>query len=440
MKKLYIKDILKDNFSNDNVEIYGWIAKIRKQKENIFVDLADSTGFIQIVFEKEKLGELSFNEAKQFTVESALLINGTIKEINSKFEVVANSFEIIAKASMILTPHPRSDFNIFDERFTHQILSNKHIYLRNPKLMAIQRFRNLMLYTVRKWFFDNNYIEIAAPVLTPVSLYDDKTVIPVKLQEQDLFLSQCVGYYLESASMAHEKVYNISPSFRGEEGRSKRHLLEYWHIKAELAFGDLEDIISIVEALIKYLTEEMVKSEEVTEIFKILGTSFCTDGLKAPYPRISYDDAIKLLNESGVDIEYGKSISSNDEEILSKKYDSPVWLTGIPRKIEPFPYSIDENRNDLTMVADLIASNGFGELLGVAEKIYQIDMLDERMNEKGKLNDNRYEWIRETHMMGCVPHIAFGMGVERLIRWLMNIPHVRDAHPFPRVFGRKIRV
>ena len=169
-----------------------------------------------------------------------------------------------------------------------------------------------------------------------------------------------------------------------------------------------------------------------------IGTNMCLDGMKTPFARISYEDAIDHLREKGHGITFGKGLSTVEEKVLSEMFDGPFWVTGIPRVVEPFPYCIDEENPTLTRVADLIASNGYGELLGVAEKIHDPHELDVRLEEKGKLGDERYEWIREVHRVGCVPHTAFGMGVERLIRWLLNIPHVRDAIPFPRTFKRRV--
>lgn len=170
-----------------------------------------------------------------------------------------------------------------------------------------------------------------------------------------------------------------------------------------------------------------------------LGTPICTDALKAPYPRITHQEAIKMLRADGdAEANFDTALSTAEEEMLAKHFDSPFWIVGIPRAVEPFPYVIDQNDTRITMVADLIASNGFGELLGVAEKIFDPAMLKERMAEKGKLEDSRYSFVHDVHGTGCVPHIAFGMGLERLIRWLLNIPHVRDAIPFPRVVRRNI--
>jgi asparaginyl-tRNA synthetase len=442
MNKIHNCGELRIENIGQKVNLSGWVKAKRESKQIIFLDLCDSTGTVQLVLEEEKIGHERFNSSKKITVESAIEVSGTIKinDLENK-EIQVDNFYIISLSTKHYTPELRSDFDIFDEKYTNQILSNRHLYIRNPKLMAIQKFRNLLLYHMRNWFFENNFIEIAAPILTTIPLYDDKTAIPVTMNKQNLFLSQCAGYYLEASAMAFERVYNIAPSFRGEESKSKRHLLEYWHIKAELVFGNLEDIIALVESILKYLTEKLKQEKEITNIFQLLKTEFCLDGLNIPFPRIAYEEAIDYLQKKGCNIQFGESIGSRDEEkLLSEKFNSPYWITNIPRSIEAFPYMIDEKDTRVTKTADLIGSTLYGELLGVAEKIYTIDMLDERLKEKGIENDPRYEWIRDIHKAGCVPHIAFGMGVERLIRWMMNIPHVRDAHPFPRIFDRKIDV
>lgn len=254
--------------------------------------------------------------------------------------------------------------------------------------------------------------------------------------KEDVFLTQCVGFYLEAAVHAFEKVYNIGPSFRGEESRSKRHLAEYWHVKAEVAFGDIEDIISIVENLIGHVVAQCQR--EINAVVSILGGEPPDIRWETPFPRISYREAVSILDSSGHTLEFGNSLASAEEELLSGRFESPFWVTGLPRATEPFPYVISPTDPEVTQTADLIADRGFGELLGVAEKITDLTMLDERLAEKGKVDDYRYDWIRELRQFGCVPHIGFGMGLERLIRWLLNIPHVRDTIPFPRIFRRRV--
>ena len=289
---------------------------------------------------------------------------------------------------------------------------------------------------VREWFELNGFLEFDAPILVLAPLYDDSTAMKINVHGQDAFLTQCAGFFLEAATMAFERVYNMGPSFRGEESRSKRHLKEYWHIKAELAFGDRDDIIEIVENLLSHLYNRL--PEECAEEMEYLGATLRPNDFQTPFPRITYEDAVAHVQAKGSDTVLGVGISSKDEEELAKLFDGPFWVMGIPRNVEPFPYVIDEENPTVTKVADLIAPRGYGELCGVAEKIFEPQMLDERMGEKGKLGDSRYDFIVDVHKAACVPHIAFGMGLERLLRWLLDIPHVRDTIPFPRSAGRNI--
>ena len=436
MKQTYIQDLW-DRPVNADVHLLGWLKARRSQGGIIFLDVCDSTGNIQIVVNRSLVDDAVMESANTIPVESAVEIRGRLAQHHQKLrEIVAQRIVLVGSVERQVSPQPRGDFDIFDPALANHLLNNRHIYLRNPKIMAILRFRSVLMTQMRRWFEENGYLEINAPILTPVPLYDDSTAIPIVIHGEQVYVTQCVGYYLEAAAHAFERVYNMGPSFRGEESRSRRHLIEYWHIKAELAFSNLEDIIKTVEDIIKFLTQECWRLSD--DMLSVIGTNMCLDGLEIPFARISYEEAISRLQSEGVAIEFGKSLGSEEEEMLSRMFTGPFWITGIPRVVEPFPYVIDSTDTRITRVADLIASNGYGELLGVAEKIHDLPMLDERLEEKGKRDDARYEWIREIHQLGCVPHTAFGMGVERLIRWLLNIPHVRDAIPFPRVFRRRI--
>lgn len=439
MKNVFVNDLLHSNGDGAEVELSGWISARRCSGKVLFLDISDSTGKIQAVVCNTNVTPDIFHVAKQLLVESGVTLKGLLvssdrgqKEINIK------SIALMGGVTKVFDPHPRGGIDIFDAAMIPNLLNNRHMYLRNPKVMAILQFRDCLMHHMRAWFHDHRYTAIDAPILTPVPLYDDGTAMSLTVHDEKVFLTQCVGYYLEAAVHAFERVFNIGPSFRGEEGRSKRHLMEYWHIKAEVAWCNLDEIIASVEDIISYLVQKC-QAELGDKINAILGTTMCTDGLVTPYPRISYEDAIKFLIENGMPMEFGKSLGSIEEAELSKLFPGcPFWITGIPRLIEPFPYVIDPTDTRITRVADLIASNGYGELLGTAEKISDLQMLDERLKDKGKGGDPRFEFVRDVHQVGCVPHAAFGMGVERMIRWMLNIPHVRDAIPFPRIFKRRI--
>lgn len=438
MKKVYVADLLNRIPNGAQVELYGWVKNRRRHNYIVFLDICDSTGMVQIVVDKtnKKLFEL----AKRISQETAVKIVGILTETgrpNPPKEIRVRDIEIVGVSTINVSPYPRSDIDIFEPKLQEQLLNKRHFYLRNEKIAAILKFRHVLTRIVHQWFHENGFIEIHAPVLTPTPLYDDRTAMALKVHGQDVFLTQCVGFYLEQAVHSFEKIYNIGPSFRAEESRSKRHLMEYWHIKAELAFVDFEDMAAVVEQFIRNVSEKSIR--EGSELARVIGTDMCEDGLKTPFPRIDYGEAVGWLKVQGSDMEFGKSLGSDDESLLSNRFgNTPFWVVGIPRSIEPFPYVVDSADTCRTKTADLIASRGFGELLGIAEKIHTLPMLDERLAEKNKAGDARYEWLRELRQYGCVPHGGFGMGLERFIRWLLQIPHVRDTIPFHRAFGRRI--
>lgn len=435
MKTSYISDLVASDATSP-VTLLAWVGNKRVHKTRIFLDMHDSTGQLQAVIEKETTPDL-YDLVETLSLETALQLIGrlVVREATCNVELQVDDLTIVGTASAI-SPSLRSRIDIFDPNLTDHLLSNRHLYIRNPKAMAVIRFRHHLKCAVHAFFQQNGFMEIDAPVLTPVPLYDDRTAIPVRVHDDEVFLTQCVGYYLESVVHAFERVYNMGPSFRAEESRSKRHLMEYWHIKAEIAFCNRDDLMKVVEELIAFII--LYIKEHCHDLLTTLETQLCLDGLETPYPRISYREAVDHLRHSGFDSHFGKILGSEEEDYLAKSFSGPFWIVGIPRSIEPFPYVVDPDDLEVTMTADLIASRGYGELLGVAEKIPDLPSLLERMEEKGRLHDPTFEWVREMRKYGFVPHGGIGMGVERLGRWLLQIPHVRDVMPFPRVFGRHI--
>lgn len=436
MKVCYIKDIFDRIQVGQEVEILAWVVFKRDMGGAIFLDLVDSSGKIQAVISKSAESSV-FLKAKEITPESSIRVKGVIKfkPLKSGVEVEVREIEVIGNVSLQVAPRPRSSFNIFHQRYVDLILTKRHLYLRSEKLMAVLKFRHMFIEIFRDWFRKEGFMEIHAPMLTQLPLYDDDTLFALEFFGEKVFLTQCVAFYLESAVHAFEKVYSINPSFRGEKSRGKRYLAEFWHVKAEIAFADLEDIIAFTENTISYLIQRIVV--ESRNELQILEADIDVNRLtKIPYPRITYSEALERLKAVGVRKEWGKSLSDNNVADLSKAFDTPFWITGNPRSIEPFPYQIDPSNSQVTKTADLIATDGFGELLGVAEKIWQIDELLKRMKEKGKDAEGRYKWYCELRQFGSAPHSGFGMGVERVIRWLLRLHHVRDAIPFPRLFER----
>lgn len=396
----------------------------------MFIVVEDSSGRICVQLPKELV---MFHIKKEQSVHC----QGILTLDKEKIPLIeATSISLIGDVTTTISPSARSDFDVFSPQNANNVVTNKHLYIRNRKNRDILIARDLVIEGVRKWFKENNYYDVTAPILTPILLYDKTTGIDVHIKNQNVFLTQCVGFYLESAVHSLERVYNIGPSFRGAESISKRHLMEYWHIKSEMAFCSFKEYFGVVEDLI-YNVTLFVKENNGQELATRMGTTFCDDGLKTPFPRIEYCDAIELLNKNGIALAYGKSLNDNAEKFLSYYFDSPFWIVHKPAEIEGFPYKFNEKNNNLTETADLIASHGMGEILGIADKITDISMLRQRLEEKGKSYEE-YKWFCDLREYGTVPHCGMGMGLERLIRWLFRMNHVKDVIPFPRRINKKI--
>ncbi len=434
MKTIYINDLF--NYRDGQLtSMSGWIKAIRKHSNLVFIDLMDSTGIIQLVVDQKRVSPEAWDVITALKKEEAILANGQISRKGENVEIHISSIQLVgAVDGFSITP--RSDREPFDSERVDYLLSNRHFMIRNPEIMAIMKYRHILKQAVHTWFGSQGYTELDAPILTELPLYDDGTAVPLTLHDEELFLTQCVGFYMTAAAHAFERVYNMGPSFRREESRSKRHLMEYWHIKAEVTNANLEDGISQVESLIHYLTATLANATD--PVTKWLERDINTDGMNGPFPRVTYPEVVRILNSKGDDFPFGKSLGHEDEAFLSKYFNSPLWVVGVPRAVEPFPYVIDQNDNRLTMTADLIASRGYGELLGVAEKITSLPELEERMSEKGKLNRPEYQWVRDMRNFGCVPHMGYGIGVERFLRYVLQFDHVRDGIAFPRTFGRRV--
>ena len=427
-----------------SVEILGWILNRRKTKLRIFLHVTDSTGIIRIVASQENIPSEDYEKIARLPKETAVRVAGTVsKAPDGALEVTAHTIKLVGKAHKHLSPSPRSSFPIFDERFSDHVLRNRHLYLRNPKMMAVLRFKNAFLYEIHRYFQEKEFVFIDAPVLTQLLLYEDTSAFHLAYdrpgaRSSNVFLSQCCTFYLEAAILAFERVYNLTPSFRAEHSRSDRHLREYWHLKVEIAWANLDDLIELAsDALFTVTCGTFGRCDR--EI-NILGQVVDLSLLEPPYPIVTYEDAVNILCHHGCQFEWGKNLSTAEEEILTHEFgDRLLWVKGIPCKAEPFPFAKDEQDPRYTRTCDLIAPGKFGELLSSAEKITERQELIDRMEEKGRTTPDdlqRYQWYIDLHDYGMVPHGGIGMGIERIVRYVLQLPHARDAISFPRVYGR----
>ena len=417
------------------VLLLGWVSAIRKHANRLFLDIRDSSGKVQVVIDKDnEYYAIAANTPPESSVQITGVVQAASASHTDQMEVVAQTFCVINKATINLEPRPRSIPNLFDEDLTDYTLHNRHLFARSPQHMAIMRFRSKLMRILNEWFFSQGFHEVHTPLLTTVPLYDDRSVIGLEFGGAPTYLSQCAGFYLEAMAAGMERIYNIGPSFRGETSKSRRHLAEYWHVKAEMCWVTREDLLEFVEQTLYNVTRRC-QTECVSELSDLQTE---VPFYQHPFPRITYREAVRLLQSWQVECEFGTSLNPEAEDRLAQDFQSPFWVTSIPRKIEPFPYCIDPEDAECTMTADLILPNGYGELLGIAEKIHDPAELEIRMKEKGKFEDPRYDWVRQLREYGSVPHGGVGMGFERLIRWLLSLGHVREAIAFPRFLHRAV--
>ena len=433
MKSYFISDVLRNKPFHENVTLYCWISNKSVYKDFFYLKVVDSTGEVGVIVKNNSLQEYELANIRELPCESSVKVIGRAK-INSAgdLELLAERVEIINTASKPLSPRPRQAFDILSNKYTNYILNNRHLFVRNPKVACILKSRYILKRVFQNWFEENGFIEIDTPLLTQTTLYDDNSTFSVDYFGTTVYLSQCASLYLESAMYAFERVYTITPAFRAEKSRSSRHNPEFFHVKGQIAFCDVEDMMSFIEKMLCEIALEFYK-RAIKEI-KVLGVEVDSSFLDSSFPRVTYREVEEILNSAGVPMGKDQSLSSKHEAVLKEYFKTPFFVTGLPKSTEPFPYATFDE--DYTLTADLIAPGGYGEILGIAQFITDSDELKRRLLEKGKLN-SRFEWYQELLTYGAVPHCGFGLGFERLLRWLLKLPHIRDTFAFPRLYNRK---
>lgn len=410
------------------VNIRGWVTAARDLGEIRFLDVLDQTGCVQAVLQKQDAN---------IRREDHVAITGLVKRRMDTIEICVKSITRIASFSLQVSPLPHDSKVSDGSTGVDNLLANRHIYVRNPRFMSILKFRSKFFTVIHQWFRERGFIEIHCPILTEALLYDPSTAFSLDYFGREVYLTQCVAFYLEACVHAFDRVYNAGPSFRAEPSHGKRHLAEYWHLKAELAYSDLELLLQFVEDLMYSVSCRLCECAK--EELESLNSPLLTADMTPPYERISYKEVIGLLDRKGFKVSLRRSLPPDAEEALSKQFSKPFFVVGMPTAIEPFPYVLDPSDPDVTMTADLHAPNNYGELLGVAEKIHNKADLEKRAILSGLSSEERdhLAWYFDLRDAACIPHGGMGMGIERTIRYLLGLSHVRDAIAFPRLFDRR---
>lgn len=418
------------DYLNQEVTIGGWLANKRSSGKIAFLQLRDGTGFIQGVVVKAEVDEDVFETAKGLTQESSVYVTGTIVEDTRSpfgYEMQVKHLEVIHEAiDYPITPK---------EHGTEFLMDHRHLWLRSKKQHAVMKIRNEIIRATYQFFNDNGFIKIDPPILTATSAEGTTDLFHTEYFDQEAYLSQSGQLYLEAAAMAFGKVFSFGPTFRAEKSKTRRHLIEFWMMEPEMAFVDHNESLEVQENYMSYIAESVLKNcaLELNTLERDLDK---LRNIKAPFPRITYDQAIEMLKEKGFnDIEWGDDFGAPHETAIAEDFDKPVFITHYPAELKAFYMKPDPERPEVVLCADLIAPEGYGEIIGGSQRIDDFDLMEERYQAHNLTGDS-YQWYLELRKYGSVPHSGFGVGLERTVAWLSGVKHVRETIPFPRLLNR----
>ncbi|MGE5559508.1 MAG: asparagine--tRNA ligase [Chloroflexota bacterium] len=414
----------------ESVEIRGWLYNRRSSGKIQFLEVRDGTGFIQGVLVKSEVGDATFTTADHLTQESSIIVRGQLREDKRSkwgFEIGISDLEIVQAAA--------EDYPVtHKEHGVDFLLDNRHLWLRTPRQVAIMRIRNEVILGLQEFFNERGFLRIDSPILTPVSCEGTTTLFGTDYFDTKAYLSQTGQLYAEAAALAFGKVYNFGPTFRAEKSKTRRHLTEFWMLEPEMAYCDQAENMRVQEEMIEYVVQRVLH-RRAAELKMLERDITKLENIRAPFPRISYDDAIKFLQGKGHQIEWGDDLGSPDETAIAEAYDRPVFVFNYPTAIKAFYMEPVPGRPEVCLSADLLAPEGYGEIIGGSQRIADYDTLVQRMREH-KLPVDDYKWYLDLRRYGSVPHSGFGLGIERTVSWICGLDHLREASPFPRMINR----
>ncbi|MCT3555946.1 asparagine--tRNA ligase [Lentilactobacillus buchneri] len=428
MKQINMVDAPK--YVNEKVKIGVWLTNKRSSGKIAFLQLRDGTAFFQGVVVKSNVTPEVFELAKEVKQETSMWVTGIIHEdARSKFgyEIEIETIEVLSEThDYPITPKEHGvDF----------LMDHRHLWLRSSWPHAVMRIRNEVIKATYDFFNDEGFIKIDAPILTGSAPEGTTTLFHTEYFDRDAYLSQSGQLYEEAGAEAFGKVFSFGPTFRAEKSKTRRHLIEFWMIEPEMAFMHQEESLEIQERYIAYLVTRVLENCQME--LKTLGRD--PEVLKKytvlPYPRISYDEAITMLKKGGFDLEWGVDFGSPEETYLADQFNQPVFVINYPKAIKPFYMKPHPTRDDVVICADLLAPEGYGEIIGGSERATDYDYLYDQIVKAG-LDPKEYSWYLDLRKYGSVPHSGFGLGLERALTWLTGEDHVREAIPFPRLLNR----
>lgn len=417
------------------VTIKGWAYNVRSSGSIAFLQMRDGSGFTQAVVAKSGVDEVSWTAASEMTIESSCVVTGTVTKHPKQegvFELQATAVELVQKTE----EYPIGK----KEHGPDFLLDQRHLWLRVPTQWAIQRVRNEVIYATYDWMRDHGYMKLDAPILTPNACEGTTELFEIDyFEELKAYLSQSGQLYLEAAIASFGKVFDFGPVFRAEKSKTRRHLTEFWMMDAETAYATHEDNMAIQEQLISFIVARVLANCQ-TELKLLERNQEPLTKVVAPFPRITHADAIKQLQALGSDIKAGDDLGADDETILTKQYEKPIFIEKYPAAVKAFymksagkPENPDEPER--VLCSDLLAPEGYGEISGGSQREDDYETLVARVRAHG-LPEKEFQWYLDLRKYGSVPHSGFGFGLERIVTWICGIHHVRETIPFPRLMNR----
>lgn len=418
------------HYVNQTVRIGVWLRQKRGSGKIAFLQLRDGTAFFQGVVVKSDVSEETFEIAKSLKQETSMYVTGEIHEDTRSdfgYEMAISGIEIVGEShDYPITPKEHGvDF----------LMDHRHLYLRHLKPFATLKIRNELIRATYEFFNKEGFTKLDSPILTGSAPEGTTELFETDYFGESAYLSQTGQLYAEAGAMAFGKVFTFGPTFRAEKSKTRRHLTEFWMIEPEMAFTTQEESLEVQERYISYLIESVLENNE--QELDILGRDkeVLRSYTQLPYPRLSYDDAIQLLQDNGFDVEWGVDFGSPEETFLAEHFSKPVFIVNFPKEIKAFYMKRHPTRDDVVISADLLAPEGYGEIIGGSERDTDYEYLKTRIEEQG-LDLAEYQWYLDLRQYGTVPHSGFGLGLERMITFVTGEEHIREAIPFPRMISR----
>jgi asparaginyl-tRNA synthetase len=424
---IYIEDIGKHE--GKEVIVKGWLYNKRSSGKIRFILLRDGTGVVQSVIAKGDVNEKTFEAADSITQESSIILKGKVRKDERApggHEIVATDIEVLQTAQDYpITPKEHS---------IEYLMPLRHLWLRSRKQNAIMRIRHELIKACRDFLDSRGFINADTPILTPASVEGTTTLFPVDYYGDTVYLAQSGQLYNEATIGALGKVYCFGPTFRAEKSKTRRHLTEFWMLEPEVAFLDLEGVMDLAEDMTVFVVERVLEKRK-TELKTLERELKKLEKIKKPFPRITYQEAVTIIQKKHKDFKYGDDFGAPHETVISESYDKPVFIHHYPAGVKAFYMKRDPDDDSLSLSVDMIGPEGIGELIGGGQREDDYDILLKGIKEN-KLPQEAYKWYLDLRKFGTCPHSGFGLGIERTIAWICGIKHVRETIPFPRMLER----